>query len=87
MHHRSPRARAARTSADPSIHTLAQRLGTRLLQLGAVAGAIVGTVAVIGTALRDGPAPRSASVVAAEDDTRAFLDERAAVHLRRLRQL
>jgi hypothetical protein len=37
--------------------------------------------------LRDAPAERSQSVIAAEDDTRAFLDERAAVHLRRLRDM
>jgi hypothetical protein len=60
-----------------------QRLGIRLLQLGAVAGAI----AVVGHAMRDEPVQRSHSVIAAEDDTRAFLDERAAVHLRRLRDM
>jgi len=52
----------------------------------AQATAIGGAVLVIGQSLSDSPPPRTPEVTAAEADTRAFLDERAATHLRRLRE-
>lgn len=76
MRHRSPR-----TPPAPPTRPLPGRLLKRLGQLGAVAGAVV----VVGVALTEAPAPVSPQMVAAEEDTRAFLDERAAAHLRRLR--
>lgn len=77
MRHRTHRTPPAPTSRTP----LSSRLLKRLGQAGAVAGALV----VVGLAVTDEPAPQSPAMIAAESDTRAFLDERAAAHLRRLR--
>jgi hypothetical protein len=76
------RQKSSRTPPAPTSRTsLSTRLLKRLGQAGAVAGALV----VVGVALDEEPAPPSPQVVAAEQETRAFLDERAAAHLRRLR--
>lgn len=76
------RQKSSRTAPVPtSRSTLSARLWRRLGQAGAVAGTLI----VVGFALADEPAPPSPQVVAAEQETRAFLDERAAAHLRRLR--
>ena len=77
MRHTSSRTAPVPTKRAP----LPARLWRRLGQAGAVAG----TMMVVGLALTDEPTPPSAQVVAAEQETRAFLDERAAAHLRRLR--
>jgi hypothetical protein len=55
----------------------------RLAQVGAVAGAVI----VVGVSVfgRE-PAPPPEGILTAEAETRAFLDERAAAHLRRLRE-
>lgn len=58
--------------------TLVKRLG----QVGAIIGAVVVGVSVFGRE----PAPPAAALQSAERETRAFLDERAAAHLRRLRE-
>jgi hypothetical protein len=55
------------------------------MRLGKV-GAVMGAIVVVGNAVIDrDPVPPSPMVVAAEASTRAFLDERAAHHLRQLR--
>ena len=81
MHQSRPKHLHQRTSAHtPSLWL---RLAKRLGKAGAVAGAIF----VVANAVSDDePAPPSASMVAAEASTRAFLDERAAHHLRQLRR-
>ncbi len=84
MHQRQPKHLHQRTST----HTrdgqpLWMRLAKRLAQVGAVVGAGVVVVNAVGD---KEPAPPSASIVAAEASTRAFLDERAAHHLRQLRR-
>jgi hypothetical protein len=77
MRHRSPRTPPVPTSRTP----LSARLLRRLGQAGAAVAVVVG----VGVAVSDEPAPPSPQLVAAEEGTRAFLDERAAAHLRRLR--
>jgi hypothetical protein len=58
-----------------------------LLKRTGQAGAVVGAIVVLGVSVfgRE-PAPPAAFVQTAERETRAFLDERAAAHLRRLRE-
>jgi hypothetical protein len=74
-----------KSSRTPPAPTFRAPLSARLLKRLGQAGAVVGALVVVGVALDDEPAPPSPQVVAAEQDTRAFLDERAAAHLRRLR--
>lgn len=78
------RQKSSRTPPPP---TSRAPLSARLLKRLGQAGAVVGAFVVVGVALDDEPppAPPAPQVVAAEQDTRAFLDERAAAHLRRLR--
>jgi hypothetical protein len=59
----------------------------RLLMRLASAGFVVAGLGVVGNAVfSGGGADRSPWIVAAEEDTRDFLDERAAAHLRQLRK-
>ncbi len=58
-----------------------------MLMRVASAGFVVAGLGVVGNAVfGDDDADRSPWIVAAEENTRDFLDERAAVHLRELRK-
>jgi hypothetical protein len=59
----------------------------RLLVRVASAGFVVAGLGVVGNAVfGDADADRSPWIVATEENTRDFLDERAAAHLRELRK-
>lgn len=58
-----------------------------LVRVASVGFALAGIAMLITAHVDDDAAPRSAWIVSSEENTRDFLDQRAAAHLRQLRDL
>lgn len=77
MRHTSPPDSIAPTSVSVRLMT----------QLASAGFALAGVGMLVTAWVDDDEAPRSAWVVSEEEETRDFLDQRAAAHLRQLRDL
>jgi len=77
MRHTTPDSTIEPTSVSVSLMARVASVGFALAGLGMLITAYVD----------DDAAPRSAWIVSSEEDTRDFLDQRAAAHLRQLRDL
>ena len=74
------------TSQHSTLHPTSSSVSlvTRVASAGF---ALAGLGVLVSAAFDDDSAPRSAWVVESEEGTREFLDQRAAAHLRQLRDL